>query len=135
MTCIFFGYHENELWDFQSRWWLRQTWFASSHNDIKITIKIKNNYHSEFSEIKLNGSLTIMELKKLQPSRLVGGAQRQNRLGRDILGGGSPNPTPGPPVQGSSARKISPHNFCLQKPVGVESVGKKKTAGTPRSSS
>ena len=26
------------------------------------------------------------------------------------------------PAQGSSAKKISPHNFWLQKPVGIESV-------------
>ena len=32
------------------------------------------------SEIKLNGSLTTMELKKPHPSRLVGGAQVQNGL-------------------------------------------------------
>ena len=33
-----------------------------------------------------------------------------------------PSPTPGPPAKGSSARKISPHNFWLQKPVGIELV-------------
>ena len=27
-----------------------------------------------------------------------------------------------PPSQGSSARKISPHHFWLQKPEGIESV-------------
>ena len=27
-----------------------------------------------------------------------------------------------PSAQGSSAKKISPHNFWLQKPVGIESV-------------
>ena len=31
---------------------------------------------------------------------------------RDISGARSPSPTPGPPAQGSSNRKISPHNFC-----------------------
>ena len=38
-----------------------------------------------------------------------------------------------PPAQDSSARKISPHNFWLQKPAGIESV--EETAGTPSSSS
>ena len=28
------------------------------------------------------------------------------------------------PAQGSSARKITPHNFWLQNPVGIESVEK-----------
>ena len=44
-----------------------------------------------------------------------------------MLGARSPSPTPGPPAQDSSARKISPHNFWLQKPVGIESV--EETAG------
>ena len=38
------------------------------------------------------------------------------------LGVRIPSPTPGPPAQGSSDRKISPHNFWLQKPAGIESV-------------
>ena len=33
-----------------------------------------------------------------------------------------PRPTSDPPTQDSSARKISPYNFWLQKPVGIESV-------------
>ena len=37
------------------------------------------------------------------------------------------------PAQGSSARKISPHNFWLQKPLGIESV--EETTGVPSSSS
>ena len=35
------------------------------------------------------------------------------------------------PAQGSSARKVNPHNFWLQKPLGVESV--EKTSGAPSS--
>ena len=31
---------------------------------------------------------------------------------------------PGPLAQGSSARKINPHNFWLQKPEGIESMEK-----------
>ena len=37
---------------------------------------------------------------------------------RDISGARSPSPTPGPPAQGSNARKISPHNFWMQKNSG-----------------
>ena len=40
---------------------------------LKITTKLQNSHHSEPSEIKLNESLTITELKKPHPSRLVGG--------------------------------------------------------------
>ena len=36
------------------------------------------------------------------------------------------------PTQGSSARKISPHNFWLQNPVGIDWV--EETARTPSSS-
>ena len=53
---------------------------TSSHNHIKITTKIWNNHHSEPLEIKLNGSLTTIELKKPHPSKLVGGVQMQNGL-------------------------------------------------------
>ena len=67
-----------------------------------------------------------MELKKPYPSKtgrrgadaewagpkcMCGGY----KFGRDILGVRSPNPATGPPAQDSSARKISPHNFWLQK--------------------
>ena len=69
-----------EVMDFWSRWQRRQTWLTSSHNHIKITTKIWNNYHSEPSEIVLNGSLTTTKFKKQHPSRLVGGVQRWNRL-------------------------------------------------------
>ena len=51
-----------------------------------------------------------------------------------ILGSRSPSPTPGPtPAQGSIARKLSPHNYWLQKPVGIESV--EETSGVLSSSS
>ena len=73
-----------------------------------------------------------MELKKPHPSRLVEGAHTWNGLvphlpvvdkysGGDISGARSPSPTPGPPAQGSSARKISQYNFWLQKPVEIVS--------------
>ena len=44
----------------------------------------------------------------------------------------SPSATPGPPAQGSSARKISSPKFWLQIPVGMESV--EETSGAPNSS-
>ena len=42
---------------------------------------VKNNHHSEPSEVELNGSLTTAELKKPHPSRLIGVAEMWNRLG------------------------------------------------------
>ena len=45
------------------------------------------------------------------------------------MGGWSVSPIPGPPAQVSSVRKINPHNFWLQKTVGIESV--KETARAP----
>ena len=44
-----------------------------------------------------------------------------------------PSHTPVPPAQGSSAWKISSHNFWMQKPVGIELV--EQTAGASGSSS
>ena len=103
------------------------------------------NYNSniEQPEVELHESLTTMELKKTPPSGLVGGAQTQNRLVPylymvDKNSGGisrvrSPNPTSGPPAQGSSVRKINPHNFWLHKPAGIQLV--EETSGAPSSSS
>ena len=86
----------------------------------------------------MNGSLTI-ELEKLPSLRLVGGVQTQNGLvphpcvvDKNSVGK-SPSPTPGPPAQGSSARKISPHDFWLQKRVGIEPV--REASRVPSSSS
>ena len=71
-----------------------------------------------------------MELKKPHPSRLVVGAQTWNGFvqhsrvvdknsgGISWERGGQPHDRP--PAQGSSARKISPHNFWLKKPAGIE---------------
>ena len=81
--------------DFQSTWQCRQTWLTFSHNHINITTKIQNNHHSEPSEIELNGSLANMELKKPNPSTLVGGAQTRNRL------------VPHPRVVGKNSGEIS----------------------------
>ena len=39
-----------------------------------------HHYHSELSDIELNGSLTTMELKKTHPFTLVGGLETQNGL-------------------------------------------------------
>ena len=59
----------------QLSWRRRHPQLSSSHNHIKITTKIQNNHHSELQELKLNASLTTMELEKPHPPRLVGGAQ------------------------------------------------------------
>ena len=68
-------------------------------------------------------------MKQAGPTSVCGG----QKFGRYISGARSPSPTPGPPVQGSRARKISLLNFWLLKPVGIELV--EKTAGVPSSSS
>ena len=65
---------------FPSRWQRRQTRLASSHNHNKITSKIWNHHCSEWTEIKLNGSLATTELKKPHPPRLVGEAQVRKGL-------------------------------------------------------
>ena len=68
-------------------------------------------------------------------SRLVGvDTQTQLHLyprvavtaGRDVSGARPPRPTPGPLAQGSSTRKVSPCNFWLPKPAGIEAVGNRK---------
>ena len=59
----------------QSRRQCGKTQHASLHNHIKITTKLYNNHHLEQSEIKLNGNLTTMGLKKPQPFRLLEGAE------------------------------------------------------------
>ena len=85
-----------------------------------------------------------MELRKPYPSSLLGRAQRWNRLvmhplmhmlwikvWERHLRSEEFQPNTRPPAQRSSARKISPHNFWLQKPVGIESV--EETSGAPSS--
>ena len=114
-------------------------WLPSSHN-IKSTTKIQNHHHSGLAEIELNGSLTTTELKKPHPCRLVGEVQTWNGLVAHCIDknargicweGGVPDTQPVLPAQGSRARKISPHNFWLQTPAGIESV--EETAGAPSS--
>ena len=68
-------------------------------------------------------------MEQVDISPMCGG----QKFGRGILGVRSPSPTPGPPAHSSSARNISPHNFWLQKPAGIELV--EETSGIPRSSS
>ena len=55
----------------------------------------------------------------------------KKKFKKDISGAKSTSPTPGTPAQGSSARKISLHNFWLQKSMGIELV--EETAGAPSS--
>ena len=38
-----------------------------------------------------------------------------------------------PPTEGPSARKVSPQNFCLKKPAGIEPM--EEISGAPNSSS
>ena len=51
------------------------------------------------------------------PTPTCGGS----KFSRNISGASRPRLTPGPPAQGSSARKISQYNFWLQKPVEIVS--------------
>ena len=93
----------------------------------------------------MNGRKSDNErIKKPPPYRRVGGAQKWKELVSHPcvvdknLGGipeeqGVPALLQVPPAQDSSARKISPHNFWLQNPVGIESV--EETSGAPSSSS
>ena len=65
-----------------------KTWISGQDGDVgkhssppcttTSKLQLQNNHHSELSEIKLNGSLT-MELKKLHPSRLVGDTEMRRR--------------------------------------------------------
>ena len=48
------------------------------------------------------------------------------------MGVRNPRPTPGPLAKGFSVRKISPHDFWLQKPARIELV--EETVGAPSSS-
>ena len=128
---------EKRKWkDFWSRRWCGKTWLASSHNHIKITTKIQSNHHSESSEIKVNGNLTTTELKKLHSSRLVGGVHMWNGLvsqprvvGKNLGEISQKQGVPGPPPKVPLPGRLSPYNFGLQKPAGIEMVE------APRSSS
>ena len=68
-------------------------------------------------------------MERADPSPTCGGLKIQE----GYLRSEESQPTPGPLAQGSSARKISPHNFWLQNSVGIESV--EETSGAPCSSS
>ena len=103
------------------------------------TIRNWVEWKSENYKIKLNRNLTTTELKKPYPSRQVGGTQASNRLVPhphvvDKISKGISQEWEDPaPHQGSSARKLSPQNFWLQKPVGTELV--EETARAPSNSS
>ena len=101
-------------------------WLVSSHNHSNITGKLQNKYHSEPSEMELYGSPRTKELKKPHSSRWVGGmegVETKNGLvpnpcvvdikQKDISGARDLSPTPDHPVQGSSDKKVSLHNFWL----------------------
>ena len=79
--------------------------------------------------------MSIQTIRKGTDSQVAGPTNPCGRwkFRRDITGVKSPNPTRGPPAQDSSARKVSPHNFWLQKPRGFDSV--EETSGAPSSSS
>ena len=73
--------------------------------------------------MELNGSLTNTELDKPHPSRLLGGAEMWSQLvphAHVDKNSGGISWERGAPAQGSSARKISLHDFRLQKPAGTE---------------
>ena len=109
-----------------------------------ISTNLYNNHHSEPGEIELSGSLTTMKLKKPLPSRLVGGVETWNRLvpyprvvdknpGGISRVWGVQLHTKSCTAQASSAKKISPHDFWLQKPAEIKLV--EETLGVSSSSS
>ena len=106
----------------------------------KLQPDCKTNNIQYCQKIELNGTLTTKDLKKPHSSRWVEGAETQGgkigmetwcdkdrqqngwshihmwqiKIGRDTSGVGDPSPKPDhPAVQGSSARKIKSHTFCL----------------------
>ena len=95
----------------------------------KTTLDYKTNITQKCQKIKLCGTPTTKDLKKSHSSGQVRGAEMQRgaemwngwshiyvwwiKIGRDILGARDPSPRPDHPAQGSSDRKISPHNFWL----------------------
>ena len=99
--------------------------------------------------MELNGSPTPMELNNPHPPRPVGGVEMRNRLvphphvldknswwikiQKGYLGSEEYQPHTRAPSPGFSDRKIIPHNFWLQKPVGVELV--EEASRVPSSSS
>ena len=108
----------------------------------ELQLDLKANNTKRHQKIKLGGSLTNKNLKKIHSSRLVGGAQTQRwaercgdrcgmerqrrqqkrqshtpvwwiKIGRATLGANNPSPRTDCTAQGSSARKINCHNFWL----------------------
>ena len=73
-------------------------------------------------------------IKETMSIQTVGGVQTWNgldctllwciKIWEGYLGSKESQPHTRSPAQGYSARKVSPHNFWLQKPTGIESVGK-----------
>ena len=55
-------------------------------------------------------------------NRLVPHLHAVDKNSEEYLGGEESQPHTRPPAQGCSARKISPHNFWLRKPAGIEMV-------------
>ena len=68
-------------------------------------------------------------MERADPSPMCGGLKIQE----GYLRSEESQPTPGPLAQGSSARKISPHNFWLQNSEDIELV--EETSGVPSRSS
>ena len=101
------------------------------HITIRITTNLKTKNTKNCQKIKLYGGPTTKDLKKPHLSRQIGGAETGNhvskdtvwleravphshvvdKIGRDILGAGDPSPRSDGAAQGSTARKIKPHNF------------------------
>ena len=91
----------------------------------KLQLTYKTTVKQNDQKVELYGSLTNKELKKSNSSKWVGGANAEmwNRqyhthaywikIRRYTLGAKDPTPTPDHPAQGSSTRKVSPHNFWL----------------------
>ena len=95
----------------------------------KLQLDIETSNTLNHQKIKLYGSPTTKDMKKPHSSRWVSGAEtlrreeQQNeqshihvwwiKIRRYTLGVSDPSPSPDHTAQGSSAKKINPHNFWL----------------------
>ena len=95
-----------------------QVEWKSDNDKIKETTSIQTRRSGPDAECGMGWSLTHVWWIKIR---------------RGIWGARSHSLIPEALAQGSSARKISPYNFWLQKPVGIELV--EETSGAPSSSS
>ena len=111
-----------------SRWWYRQTLLTSSKTTSKLKLKYRTAITQNHEESRWMEVWQLWDWRNhVHPDWKEGCGCRMswphihmwwNKFCRDILGARNPSPTPGPTAQDSSARKVRPHNFWLQKTPG-----------------